>query len=120
MANQKHTNAYINFNPNLNISFVDPGDIKEYQASGYQFMMSKKPDVHLLLTLTPQEITVLKLLLLGKSAKQISGLLSLDEDNVRRSLRSIREKLRCDNNIEVIVKIKDEGLDFYLLQNRSF
>lgn len=120
MSVKKHTNAHVNFNHNLNISFVDPGDIKEYQALGYQFMMHKKPDIDLLLTLTPQEMAVLKLTLLSKEAKEIGKLLSLHEDTIRQFLRSIREKLQCKNNLALIIKMKNEGLDFYLLGNRGF
>ena len=101
-----------------NISFVDPVDIKQYQDLGYQFMMHKKPDIHMLLTLTPQEIAVVTLLVLGNQPKEIAKLLDINEDNVRQFLRSIREKLNCRSNYALIVKIKDEGLDFYLLQNR--
>ena len=118
MAAKKHTNKYVNFNHNLNISFVNPSDIKEYEALGYQFMMHKKPDLHLLWTLTPQEIAVVTLLVLGNQPKEIARLLDIKEDNVRQFLRSIREKLNCKSNYHLIVKMKDEGLDFYLLQNR--
>ena len=120
MSVKKHTNAYVNFNHNLNISFVNPSEVNEYEALGYQLMMHKKPDVHLLFTLTPQETAVLKLTLLGEEAKEISKLLSLHEDTIRQFLRSIREKLQCKNNLALIIKMKDEGLDFYLLGNRGF
>ena len=118
MSVKKHTNTHVNFNHNLNISFVNPEDIKQYQALGYQLMMHKKPDVHLLLTLTPQEIAVATLLILGNRPKEIAKLLNIKEDNVRQFLRKIREKLNCRSNYHLIVKMKDEGLDFYLLQNR--
>ena len=118
MSVKKHTNAYVNFNHNLNISFVNPSEVNEYEALGYQLMMHKKPDVHLLLTLTPQEIAVLRLLVLGNRPKEISKMLDIKEDNVRQFLRSVREKLNCKSNYDLIVKMKDEGLDFYLLQNR--
>ena len=118
MATKEHIKTYINFNHNLNISFVNPSEIKEYEALGYQLMMHKKPDIYLLLALTPQEIAVLTLLVLGNQPKEIARLLDIKEDNVRQFLRSIREKLHCRSNYDLIVKIKDEGLDFYLLQNR--
>ena len=121
MAAKKHTNTHINFNHKLNISFVDSKDIQQYQDLGYKFMMHKKPDIHLLWTLTPQELAVVTLLvLLGKEPKEIAKLLTLHEDTVRQFLRSIREKLHCKNNYDLIVKMKDEGLDFYLPQNRGF
>jgi len=120
MAAKEHTNKYVNFNHNLNISFVNPSEIKEYEALGYQLMMHKKPDIDLLLTLTPQEMAVLKLTLLSKEAKEIGKLLSLHEVTIRQFLRSIREKLQCKNNLALIIKMKDEGLDFYLLGNRGF
>ncbi len=82
--------------------------------------MRNTGDIDMLLTLTPQEIAVLKLLILGKEPKEIARLLSLHEDTIRQFLRSIREKLQCKNNLTLIIKMKDEGLDFYLSQNRGF
>ena len=80
-------------------------------------MVSKQPNTEELLKLTPQEIAITKLLLLGKTPQLIAGLLSSNEANIRKAIRNIREKFNCKNNIELIVKLKDDGLDSYLFQN---
>ena len=107
-----------NFNPNLNITFINPSELSQYESLGYKLMVSKQPNIDKLLKLTPQEIAITKLLLLGNVPQQIAGLLSIHPFNVRTYLRTIREKMACDNNIRLIVKIKDEGLDSVLLQNK--
>ena len=117
MAVKQHINTPVNINPGLSIKFVSPLELADFQAKGYSFMMSRKPNIALLLKLTEQEIAITKLLLLGNSSQQIAGLLSMDDRNVRNALQSIREKLGCDNNIELVVKIKDDGLDSYFFQN---
>ena len=117
MAKSKHINAPVNINPGLSIKFVNPLELAEYQAKGYNLAMSRKPNIKALLTLTDQEIVISKLLLLGKTPQQIAGLLSSNEANIRKAVRSIREKLGCKNNIELIIKMKDDGLDSYLFQN---
>ena len=107
-----------NFNPNLNITFINQSELSQYEALGYKLMVSKQPNIDELLKLTPQEIAITKLLLLGNSPQQIAGLLSIHPVNVRTYLRTIRDKMACDNNIRLIVKIKDDGLDSVLLQNK--
>ena len=62
MANQKHINTHVNINPNLNIAFVNPLEMAEYQAKGFSFLMSRKPNIAELLKLTEQELAILKLL----------------------------------------------------------
>ena len=117
MAVKQHINTSVNINPGLSIKFVSPLELDDFQAKGYSFMMSRKPNIALLLKLTEQETVITKLLLLGNSPQQIAGLLSSNEVNIRKAVRSIREKLGCKNNIELIIKIKDDGLDSYLFQN---
>jgi DNA-binding NarL/FixJ family response regulator len=108
----------LKFNPNLNISFINPDEVNKYKALGFRFMMSKMPDVDMLSTLTPQETAILKLLLLGNTPQKIAGLLSIDDSNVRKSLQHIREKMECDNNIQLVIKMMVDGLDSVLSQNR--
>lgn len=54
-----------NFNPNLNITFINPDEVDKYKALGYRFMMHKEPNIDALSALTPQETAITKLLLLG-------------------------------------------------------
>ena len=117
MAKPKSITAPININPGLSIKFVNPLELADYQAKGFSLLMSRKPNLKELLTLTEQELAILKLLILGNTSQQIAGALSMDDRNVRNALQSIREKLHCDNNIELVIKVKDDGLDSYLFQN---
>ena len=105
-----------NFNPSLNITFIDPDEIAQYKAKGYLLMVSKQPNFKTLRTLTPQEITMVKLLLLGNTPQQIAGLLSLDDSTVRRTLQNVRTKLSCDNNIQLITQMLLDGLNSVLSQ----
>ena len=105
-----------NFNPNLNITFIDPDEIAQYKAKGYLLMVSKQPNFQALRTLTLQEITMVKLLLLGNTPQQIAGLLSLDDSTVRRTLQNARTKLSCDNNIQLITQMLLDGLNSVLSQ----
>lgn len=79
-------------------------------------MVSKQPNFQALRTLTPQEITMVKLLLLGNTPQQIAGLLSLDDSTVRRTLQNARTKLSCDNNIQLITQMLLDGLNSVLSQ----
>ena len=117
MANQKNINASVNFNPTLSIKFVNPLKLAEYQAKGFEFMMAKQPNLAVLSLLTERETAITKLLLHGNEAQQIANLLNMDERNTRHAMQSIREKLQCRNNIDLVIKLKDDGLDSYLLQH---
>lgn len=79
-------------------------------------MVSKQPKIDELLKLTPQEIAITKLLLLGNTPQQIAGLLSIDDSNARKSLQNVRNKTQCDNNIQLVIKIMIDGLDSVLSQ----
>jgi len=105
-----------NFNPNLNITFINPDEVSRYKAMGYKLMVSKQPNIDELLKLTPQEIAITKLLLLGNTPQQIAGLLSIDDSNARKSLQNVRNKTQCDNNIQLVIKIMIDGLDSVLSQ----
>ena len=105
-----------NFNPNLNITFINPDEVTKYRELGYKLMVSKQPNTEELLNLTPQEIAITKLLLLGNTPQQIAGLLSIDDSNVRKVLQSIRAKMCCDNNIQLVIKMMIDGLDSVLSQ----
>ena len=105
-----------NFNPNLNITFINPDEVSRYKEMGYKLMVSKQPNIDELLKLTPQEIAITKLLLLGSTPQQIAGLLSIDDSNVRKTLQNIRNKMRCDNNIQLVIKMMIDGLDSVLSQ----
>ena len=105
-----------NFNPNLNITFINPDEVSRYKEMGYKLMVSKQPNIDELLKLTPQEIAITKLLLLGSTPQQIAGLLSIDDSNARKSLQNIRNKMRCDNNIQLVIKMMIDGLDSVLSQ----
>ena len=107
-----------NFNPNLNITFINPDEVSRYKEMGYKLMVSKQPNIDELLKLTPQEIAITKLLLDGNTPQQIAGLLSIDDSNARKSLQNIRNKMRCDNNIQLLKKIMIDGLDSVLSQIR--
>ncbi len=61
-----------NFNPNVNITFIDPDEIAQYKAKGYLLMVSKQRNFKALLTLAPQEIAMLKLLCVGHGVN-VSG-----------------------------------------------
>lgn len=105
-----------NFNPNLNITFINPDEVNKYSELGYKLMVSKQPKIDELLKLTPQEIAITKLLLLGNTPQQIAGLLSIDDSNVRKALQNIRAKMCCNNNIQLIIKMIIDGLDSVLSQ----
>ena len=105
-----------NFNSNLNITFINPDEVSRYKEMGYKLMVSKQPNIDELLKLTPQEIAITKLLLLGNTPQQIAGLLSIDDSNARKSLQNIRNKMRCDNNIQLLKKMMIDGLDSVLSQ----
>lgn len=105
-----------NFNPNLNITFIDPDEIAQYKTQGYCLMVSKQPNINALRTLTPQEIAMLKLLLLGNTPQQIAGLLSLDDSTVRKALQNVRAKLSCNNNIQLVIQMLLDGLNSVLSQ----
>ena len=105
-----------NFNPNLNITFINPDEVSRYKEMGYKLMVSKQPNIDELLKLTPQEIAITKLLLDGNTPQQIAGLLSIDDSNARKSLQNIRNKMRCDNNIQLVIKMMIDGLDSVLSQ----
>ena len=105
-----------NFNSNLNITFINPDEVSRYKEMGYKLMVSKQPNIDELLKLTPQEIAITKLLLLGNTPQQIAGLLSIDDSNARKSLQNIRNKMRCDNNIQLVIKMMIDGLDSVLSQ----
>jgi len=105
-----------NFNPNLNITFIDPDEIEQYKAQGYCLMVSKQPNINALRTLTPQEISIVKLLLLGNTPQQIAGLLTLDDSNVRKVLQHVRAKLSCNNNIQLVIQMLLDGLNSVLFQ----
>ncbi len=105
-----------NFNPNLNITFINPDEVSRYKEMGYKLMVSKQTNIDELLKLTPQEIAITKLLLLGNTPQQIAGLLSVDDSNVRKALQHIRSKMRCDNNIQLVIKMMIDGLDSVLSQ----
>ena len=82
--------------------------------------MAKQLNFSALSKLTEQEISITKLFLAGNTPQQTAKLLSSNEANIRKAIRSIGNKLDCDNNIELVVKLKDDGLDSYnwsLLQN---
>lgn len=117
MAKSKGITVSKNFNPALSIKFVSPLEIKNYQAKGFGFMMARQPNLAVLFLLTERERAITKLLLHGNEPQQIAGLLSMAERNVRYALQSIREKLQCRNNIELVIKLKEDGLDSYLFQN---
>jgi DNA-binding NarL/FixJ family response regulator len=117
MAKLKSITVSENFNPALSIKFVNPLELEQWQAKGYELMMARKPNFSVLLMLTERERAITKLLLHGNESQQIAGLLSMAERNVRYALQSIREKLQCRNNIDLVIKLKEDGLDSYLFQN---
>ena len=117
MAKMKRTTAPINFNTGLAIKFINPLELAQWQAKGFALMVARQPNLSVLSLLTEQETAITKLLLDGNASQQIAGFLSCNEVNIRKAIRSIRSKLNCKNNIELVVKLKDDGLDSYLLQN---
>jgi DNA-binding NarL/FixJ family response regulator len=117
MAKMKRTTAPINFNTGLAIKFINPLELEQWQAKGFSLMVARQPNFSVLSLLTEQETAITKLLLDGNSPQQIADFLSCNEVNIRKAIRSIRNKLNCKNNIELVVKLKDDGLDSYLLQN---
>ncbi len=120
MSVNKNINTSVNFNSALSIKFVNPLKLAEYQAKGFEFMMARQPNLVVLSLLTERETAITKLLLHGNEAQQIAGLLNMAERNVRNALQSIREKLQCRNNIDLVIKLKEDGLDSYLFQNGEF
>lgn len=114
MSKTTSIDTSINLNPSLNIKFICPDDLEKYKALGYRFMMQRMPNIEVLSLLTPQERAITKLLLHGKTPQQIAGLLSIDDSNVRKSLQHIRDKMACDNNIELVIKMLNDGLDSVL------
>ena len=117
MAKMKRNIAPINFNTGLAIKFINPLELEHWQAKGFALMVARQPNFSVLSLLTEQETAITKLLLEGNAPQQIAGFLSCNEVNIRKAIRSIRSKLNCKNNIELVVKLKDDGLDSYLLQN---
>jgi len=118
MAKTKGITAPINFQTGLAIKFVNPLELEQWQAKGFALMMARQPNLSVLSLLTEQETAITKLLLHGNNVQKIAGMLSMDERNTRHVLQSIRDKLGCSSNIELIVKLKDEGLDSYLFQQQ--
>ena len=118
MAKNKSITAPINFNTGLAIKFVNPLELEQWQAKGFALMVARQPNIAILLKLTEREIAITKLLLDGNEAQQIAGLLNMDERNTRHAMQSIREKLKCRNNIDLVIKLKDDGLDSYLFQHQ--
>lgn len=107
----------IKIHPNFSIYLVPQHDIAKYQAMGYQVVMSKPADISCLLKLSEQELGILTLLMLGKTPSSIAKSLSIESRTVRKILQAIRSKLKCENNIQLAIKVKSEGLDMYLFRN---
>jgi len=50
---------------------------------------------------TPHEIKILTLLIAGQSTKQIANELHAEATNIRRSIRSLRRKLKASNDVQM-------------------
>ena len=108
MATQKHINAFISVNNNLQITFVPNNEIEKYLAEGYspQTIMVKSPSKKKMPDLTSQEERILNLFMEGKTTKDISYAVRIDDSSVCRVLASIREKFNCNNNIHLALKVQ--------------
>lgn len=108
MANQKHINACISVNNNLQITFVPNNEIEQYLAEGYspQTIMVKNPEKNKMPDLTPQEERILNLFMEGKTARDISLIVRIDDRSVNRILSQIRNKFKCDNNVHLALKVQ--------------
>ena len=118
MAKTKGITVPINFNTGLAIKFINPLELEQWQAKGFGLMVARQPNLSVLSLLTEQETAITKLLLDGNTTQKIAGLLSMDERNTRHALQSVRDKMQCSSNIELVIKLKDEGLDSYLFQHQ--
>lgn len=119
MANSDNINTSVNFNPTITIKCINPLELSQWQARGFTLMVAKQPNLAVLTLLTEREKAITKLLLHGNEPQQISGLLSMAERNVRNALQTIRAKLQCKNNIALVIKLKEDGLDSYLFQQQG-
>lgn len=108
MANQKHINAHINVNNNMQITCVPDDEIEKYLAEGYrtQTIMVKVPNKKDIPDLTLQEDRVLNIFMEGKTTQTISHIIRIDDSSVCRILASIREKFNCHNNIHLALKVQ--------------
>lgn len=114
MANQEHSNARLNINPNMQISFVLAEDIKKYQTQGYRHMMVKFPSDEDMPELTGQERKVLRILMAGKTPKQIADIIGIGERAVEKLIVSVRKKFGCLSNTELVLKVQYIGISMLL------
>ena len=114
MANQENSNARLNINPNMQISFVLAEDIKKYQGQGYRTMMVKFPSDEDMPELTGQERKVLRILMARKTPKQIADILHIGERAVEKLIASIRVKFGCLSNTELVLTVESIGISMLL------
>jgi len=114
MAAKKHTNAYINFNQNMQLSFVSVEDVKKYAVQGYRHIMAKFPNPEDIPELTGSEPRILKILMTGKTPKDIARIVRLDESHVRRIIVGIRAKFKCETTTELVMKVQYMGISMLI------
>jgi len=114
MANQEHNNTRLNINPNMQISFVLAEDVKKYQAQGYRHMMVKFPSDDDMPELTGQERRALRVLMAGKTPKQIADTMNISERAVEKLIASVRVKFDCLSNTELVLKVQYIGISMLL------
>ena len=114
MANPKHINTHLNINPNMQVSFVAAEDIKKYRAQGYRTMMVKFPSEVDIPELTGQERRALRILMAGKTIKQIADIMSISERAVEKLIANVRAKFDCLSNTELVLKVEVSGISMLL------
>lgn len=110
MAIKKHNNAYLNFNPNMQLSLVQESDIESYQRLGFCHLMVKFPSMEDIPELTKSEYRVIRILMTGRPPKDIARILKMDEASVTRIIAVIREKFDCKTTTELVLKAQAMGI----------
>jgi DNA-binding CsgD family transcriptional regulator len=57
--------------------------------------------------LSKRQLQCAKFLLEGKTAKEIAALSGLSNRTVEHYLDNLKNKLRCNNKVELVLKLKD-------------
>lgn len=114
MAVKQHNNARLNINPNMQVLFVSAEDTNKYRAQGYRTLMVKFPSDDDIPELTGQERRALRILMAGKTIKQIAEIMDISERAVEKLIASVRAKFDCLSNAELVLKVQVAGISMLL------
>ena len=96
------------------ISFVLAEDVNKYQVQGYRHMMEKFPSDADMPELTGQERRALRILMAGKTPKQIADIMDISERAIEKLIASVRIKFGCLSNTELVLKVQYIGITMLL------